>query len=310
MERALLSIEGQTCKKFSVYVGDDHGPREIENIVTKFSKRLNITYRRFTENVGRRSLTQQWDRCINLSSEPWIWVFSDDDEMEEECVSELYRTLSQTKDYYDIYRFNTWSIDEQGSITGIHPPHPDHESWEEYVYCMLKGWRISPLQGLIFSRKAYERIGGFLDLPAGWGSDEAIQIALSGKKGIALISGAKVRFRRSGDNISSQVHSRSQLRARVIAQLSLLKWIMERIDERRSNDVPFNNDVLRNVAKQYFRAVLPEIMRVGNLILLINSFRFAREAWHDSYGKLTLTCCASLWDATLSELRSFSHKVG
>ncbi len=44
--------------------------------------------------------------------EPYIWLFSDDDVMEPNCVERLLKQIKDTKGSYDIYHFDSYRMDE------------------------------------------------------------------------------------------------------------------------------------------------------------------------------------------------------
>ena len=70
---ALDSIAAQTCKDFTVYVGDDCSPEPIGSIVEKYRDKMDIVYKRFDTNLGGTDLVAQWERCIAMSqNEPYI----------------------------------------------------------------------------------------------------------------------------------------------------------------------------------------------------------------------------------------------
>ena len=306
---ALRSIQQQTCRTFCLYIGDDYGPPDIEHTVNMFSESLPLTYHRFSENAGLHCLTKQWDRCIKMSSEPWVWLFSDDDVMEPDCVHAFYSALAKTKPTYDIYRFNTTIIDEHNTITGICPPLPEHEMWPEFLYCMLRGWRTSPVQSLVFSREAYERVGGFLNLPGGWGCDEAMQIALAGHKGIGLISGPRIHFRQSTENISSMSNGRTHLYQRSAAQLTLLSWCIQKLTEKSETEISFGKAPLVSAIKHYFREILPNIIRSGNSQLFIQSYEFARHTWPESLSQTALIFLSASLEAFQNEVRIATKRL-
>jgi len=68
---ALESLARQDDLRFKVYVGDDASPANLKEIVDQFTDRLDISYHRFSENLGGTSLAQQWNRCVRMSAEPW-----------------------------------------------------------------------------------------------------------------------------------------------------------------------------------------------------------------------------------------------
>ena len=111
---ALDSIAIQTCKEFTLYVGDDCSPEPIGSIVEQYKDKVNLVYQRFDTNLGGKDLVAQWGRCIAMSrEEPYIWLFSDDDVMEPNCVEELLRQIEKTEGYYDVYHFNVDIINER-----------------------------------------------------------------------------------------------------------------------------------------------------------------------------------------------------
>src|SRR5687768_6055275 len=98
LEKALESIARQSEKKYRVYIGDDNSPQDLKSVVDKFSSSVDINYHRYPTNLGRSNLVAHWERCIELSTnEPWLWLFSDDDMMSDNCVGEFYRALENTK---------------------------------------------------------------------------------------------------------------------------------------------------------------------------------------------------------------------
>ncbi len=108
---ALDSIAAQTCKDFTLYVGDDYSPEPISDIVNQYHDKIELVYQRFDANVGGKDLVAQWERCIAMSKdEPYIWLFSDDDVMEPDCVEKLFRQIENTKGGYDVYHFDSYRI--------------------------------------------------------------------------------------------------------------------------------------------------------------------------------------------------------
>ena len=65
---ALDSIAAQTCKDFTLYVGDDCSPEPIGDIVEQYRDKIDLVYQRFDTNLGGKDLVAQWERCIAMSS--------------------------------------------------------------------------------------------------------------------------------------------------------------------------------------------------------------------------------------------------
>ena len=93
LEEALECLAAQTCKDFTVYVGDDCSPHPLSEIVMPFKEKMNLHYTRFDSNLGAKDLIGQWERCVALAQdEEWLWLFSDDDQMDNNCVESFYGT--------------------------------------------------------------------------------------------------------------------------------------------------------------------------------------------------------------------------
>ena len=201
---ALNSLATQTNKNFSVYVGDDCSPNDLKSICDQFSTDLSINYTRFEKNIGAKNLVEQWGRCVALSGgEEWIWLFSDDDIAQENCIEKFYETSSKFEGKFDVFRFNTSVINEHGDITSKSPFGPQIESSEEMAYNLLLGRRGNSMPDHIFSRKIYNETGGFVNTLFAQGADWATSIKFSQQKGMCIILDAILFWRYSGHNISS-----------------------------------------------------------------------------------------------------------
>ena len=229
LAEALASLAAQTDKRFRVYLGDDASPGPLGEICNRYAHKLDLVYHRFPENLGRDSLVDQWHRCIQLSSEPWVWLFSDDDVMEAGCVEAFYGALDETKGKYDLYRFNTSNIDEAGRVVRICPPHPLVESGLEFAYHRLCRNRESYVSEYVFSREVFRENDGMVRFPLAWCSDDASWIAFAGDMGIFTIYGPRVFWRQSQLNISFTRPRQKEDKLKACALF--LKWLNSKYDQ-------------------------------------------------------------------------------
>ena len=221
---ALDSIAMQTCKDFTLYVGDDCSPEPISDIVEQYRDKIELVYQRFETNLGGKDLVAQWERCIAMSrDEPYIWLFSDDDVMEPNCVEELFRQIENTKGVYNLYHFNVDVIDESGTFKCRKQDYPAVLS----AYRFYRGKNSMRLSAFVvenvFSRKVYERFGGFMKYDLAWGSDIATWIVFCGEKGMCTVPHARIKWRQSSQNISPN-YSRQIAERKLRADQNLLNW--------------------------------------------------------------------------------------
>lgn len=224
LEKALHSISLQTNKDFTVYIGDDNSKEGLENICSLFTGKLNFKYHRFESNLGGIDLVAQWNRCCELiNDEEWVWLFSDDDLVEATCVEVFHETLRKTEAYYDVYRFDTITIDQHDNILGVSPENPEIEDHINLTYHLLKWERGNSMPDHIFRVSRLKEIGGFINFPFAQASDFASSIKFANSKGLYTMRGPKVRWRFSGDNISSQA---SKLKEKAIfGHLDFIEWL-------------------------------------------------------------------------------------
>lgn len=204
LDRALESVNAQTSRDFHVYIGDDASPHDLRPVVEKWKERgLPVTYRRFPDNLGGTDLVGQWSRCVAMTEgEPWIWLFSDDDMMEPDCVEKFIARINSDKNRHDIYHFDVTVIDSCDAILKNAPSYPAVIRPAEYFRRKMNAEIESFVVENVFSRAVYEAVGGFKRFPLAWGSDVATWMAMMQNKGMATIKGPRVLWRSSDQNIT------------------------------------------------------------------------------------------------------------
>ncbi|MBD0365024.1 MAG: glycosyltransferase family 2 protein [Flavisolibacter sp.] len=224
LREAIQSIAQQTCKDFTLYIGDDASPHDLSRIIADFDNKMNIVYKRFDENLGGKDLAGHWNRCVGLvKEESWIWLFSDDDIMEPGCVEAFY-VFIQAKPDVDLVHFNVQVISNKGSVIRNCPPFPALLSAEDFfakkVTCRLESFAVE----YIFKRSVYEANGKFESFDLAWGSDDATWIKFSKKKGIRTINGPVVKWRYSQENITAIAEDKNVIIRKLNAVTAYLKW--------------------------------------------------------------------------------------
>jgi glycosyltransferase involved in cell wall biosynthesis len=267
LEAALDSVAAQSDRRFRVYVGDDAGPPEIGRICAAFAATgLDLVYERYEQNLGGRSLTAHWNRCVRLSSEPWVWLFADDDVMEPGCVEAFHRSLAEGRED-GVLRFDTTVIGARGEVLAENPPHPRVETGVDFVYARLLGQRNSYVVEYVFRREDFERAGGFPEYPVAWCADDAAWFQFSQGSRIHALSGSKVRWRASGLNITDA--KRKNQREKLEAAVQFLRFVDEHV--RPADDGARTDADWRAAAERWYvgqvRYLLPIAPRLWSQVL-------------------------------------------
>ena len=128
-EETLKSLASQENKQFHVYIGDDASPKPLVDLLAKFKDQFSFTYHRFESNIGRTSLVQQWNRCLDLvQNETWVQILCDDDTLAPNAVASFYKNLSEIDIVNcSVIRFATKVIDGNGNALSNIYQHPKLE---------------------------------------------------------------------------------------------------------------------------------------------------------------------------------------
>jgi glycosyltransferase involved in cell wall biosynthesis len=258
LHAALASMAAQTDQRFQLYVCDDASPDDLGAIYAGVfpaaaDERRNFI--RFDENLGGRSLVQQWNRCVaQTRGEPWIWLFSDDDIADPNCVSAFYRVSQADRAHGEdapVYRFDTAIIDGDGYCVAVSPPHPARESGLQFAYHRMLWQRNSFAPDHIFARDAFERCGGFVDLPFAIGSDDASWITFSEGSLIRTIEGPLVYWRRTTEN-TSRVSGGNSVE-KLLGFVNYTTWLVQRFAGQvfPPGEVPSRIDLGQLIRRQY-----------------------------------------------------------
>lgn len=204
-EATLQSLLDQTDKRFRVYIGDDFSPENPSAVIAKFQSNLDITYRKFDNNLGCTSLALQWQRCVTLTqNEAWVMLLCDDDVLSANCVEAFYKNLEEiNKNAIDAVRFATDLIDNEGTKYNAVVQHPKFENSKDFLIRRLNGGTRNSLSENIFRKKNIIEIK-FKDFPLAWHSDDLALLEFSNFGTLFTINEALVYFRLSELNITNK----------------------------------------------------------------------------------------------------------
>jgi len=229
LSEALECLASQTCKDFTVYVGDDCSPHPLSDIVTPFAARMDLHYTRFDHNLGASDLIGQWERCIAMTQdEEWLWMFSDDDRMSSICVECFYRMIERYPKHR-LFHFDVTVIDSDGRAS--RDPHYVKEDFKEWLSAkdFLKkrlNYRVNSfVVEYIVNRDTFERQGGFVRYPLAWCSDDATWYKMGQGTGILTIPDGRIFWRKSESNITpNQSQDIQRLKLKAVTKFLKFCW--------------------------------------------------------------------------------------
>jgi len=266
LAKTLACLVRQTDQRFNLYICDDASPADIQGIARSALGTRPYIYKRFETNLGGKSIARHWNRCVTQVSESWVWTFSDDDLMDDNCVEAFYKSVESDSETANVLCFGLWVVDEDDKITAPVTIDLGQETWLEFAYSNLMGWCTTCVQNLIFRRSAFEKVGGFLDLPLGWRSDSATVIAVGRFGTIRQVRGPRVLWRSSRQHISSD-SSFQAMNKKLQAACLFLQWFHDQLRTPREYLFAGDDAAFRSAMDRF---LIQQIMNVGPLPALAN----------------------------------------
>ncbi|NJW53658.1 glycosyltransferase family 2 protein [Salinimicrobium oceani] len=230
--KTLISLESQTNQNFSVYIGNDASPEDPMEVINEFTEKLDINYFKFENNVGCRSLTEQWHRCLNkVDQVEWVMILGDDDVLDRNCISDFYSHVEEVeKRKINVIRYASLVIDSEDNPLSIIYTHPEIENSVSFLFRKVSGKTRSSLSEYIFRRTEVQK--KFKDFPVGWHSDDLALLEISDFKSIFTINSSIVSVRLSDVNISGQ---KKLLRLKNKGSFKFYNYLLTKHGERFTN---------------------------------------------------------------------------
>ena len=258
---ALDSIAAQTCHDFTLYIGDDCSPNNLGEIVDSYRDKINLVSRRFDTNLGGKDLVAQWERCIDMSQgEEWIWLFSDDDVMEKNCVEEFYQTVKENPDA-GLVHFNVAGLFGKEETEKAFMKFPRYIDAKTFLNNKLLGHYVSFVVEFVIRKDVFYGSGRFQKFDLAWGSDFVSWIKFATRaKGIYTCASAQVKWRSSGENVSTDYRNEIIVR-KMNAVIDYTYWIYKYSREHKLGHPFF-----------YSKYVFGEIVRQRRLLTTFQFF--------------------------------------
>lgn len=243
-KECLDALKNQTCKKFRVFIGDDNSPDDPLPIIEQFSNQLEISYTKFENNLGRKSLTKQWLRCFNdAATADWTMFLGDDDVLYPTCIEKFYESLNEVGES-KVFRFATVKLNENTEKISKIYNHPKLESGLIFLDRFLNNNTRSSLSEYIFHAEAVKKIG-FKNYPLAWYSDIMAVFQFSENNYICTINNALVGVRISNSSISGQAFYNLKIKAK-------FQFFYDLLGEERVKESVLNNICEQKMIKSYY----------------------------------------------------------
>lgn len=205
---ALDSILAQTYKDFELIIVNDASPDDLDSIVKSYDD-PRIRYYVNEQNIGGKDLVAQWNHCLEYAEGEYVILASDDDIYFPQYLEKMDALVQKYPDV-NVFRPRVQYIDAKGQAFRVYGMCEERISAIEYVYVLRTFIMGSGIPFYVFRRSSLLGIGGFINFPMAWGSDDATAMELS-RNGVVVANEILFSFRNSGENISSKKNDYNSL---------------------------------------------------------------------------------------------------
>ena len=199
LAEAIRSAISQDYTHIEVIVVDDCSPDDIAGVVCGFAD-PRIIYTRNAENLGKRSIVHNWNRCLELASGDFFVLLCDDDLLLPNMVSSM---LALAQNHPDCGMFHaSRNILHTSGEQAKDEQWPQEESAEEFIKHKFAGKRKHTITEF-FYKTDYIRGEKYAVYPVGFYSDDVTILKLCMRQGKMISSSeALVVFRESDIHIT------------------------------------------------------------------------------------------------------------
>lgn len=199
--QTLDSILAQTYNDFELIIVDDASPENLYEIISQY-KDERIFYYRNERNIGGEDLVKNWNHCIEYANGELLLLASDDDIYSPDYLEEMV-SLSQKYPDIDVFHCRVAVIDEVGNYIHAGEPVAEYESDIDFIVQRAINRRTQLVPEFVCRTDALRGIGGFVNYPKAWFSDEMTWYLLAKGKGVCASNKPLFFWRSSLQNISS-----------------------------------------------------------------------------------------------------------
>ena len=202
LKEAIVSALSQDYPNIEVIIVDDHSPQNLREVVVPFLIDKRVSYYYNEINLGGKSVTNNWNKCLEYVNGEFFVLLCDDDVLMPNFVSELlklahkYPKCNIFHGERVLYHENTYSFESMESW-------PEYESFVDFQKEKKKVKRKHTITEFLYRSRCIKE-KKYIVFPVGYFSDDASILEIVATGGIASSQTPLVKIRISDDQISSE----------------------------------------------------------------------------------------------------------
>lgn len=202
LKETIQSVLNQDYKNLEIIIVNDKSPEDIDSIVLSFNDK-RIYYYINNENLGKKSIVLNWNRCLSYAKGDFFTLICDDDIMKENFISTMIE-LAEKNPSCNVFSCGRIIINSvTHSLVGKTKELPTYESYDTYLEETIKGNRKHTISEFFYRTEYIKKKKGYKVYPVGYYADDASVLNFTSDGGIVRTNKRLIIFRKSAINISS-----------------------------------------------------------------------------------------------------------
>ncbi len=288
---ALDSILNQTFNDFELIIVNNGSPEDVDGILNNYSDG-KIRYIRHEKMFP---IIENWNKCLSYAKGEYFVLFSDDDIYEKDFLTEM-NSLATKYPKVDIFHVRVKVIDEDNNTAFYTASCPEFETVAEFIWHRVKSYRMHYAPDFMCKTDSLRKIGGFVNFPNAWGSDDATWLLMANENGIVASPKFLCNWRQSSINLSRK----DTIENKLIAVNAYVEWLKDFIENKmkiRENEKDLLIDIKKNINQRV------GVQQAGALKIGIRpgNFKYIRLIynWIKFKKKYSLQLFSLVWAAML-----------
>lgn len=291
LRESIDSILNQTYKDFELIIVNDASPEDLTSIVNGYHDN-RIQYYVNEKNIGGHDLVAQWNLCIDYAKGEYLILASDDDVYHPDYLEKMDDLVNKYPEV-NVFRPRVQHMNADGYIRGESEVLEEYLSYIDFLFAMHQGMICSGLAYHIFKREELVNIGGFVNFPSAWISDDATVISLA-KNGVVFHNEALFAFRTSDINISSRINNPKLLADKLSAAESAFNWKIQKLKEINAVEKEDREKlklILSSHSKKALLYCMSMLVKASDKRAMLAAFFILRRVTSLSIFDCLMVCC-------------------
>lgn len=201
LKKCIDSVLAQSYEDWELIVVNDASPYDIDSVLSEYDD-IRIKYKKNKENYGLLHLVDNWNHCLEYATGDYVMCIGDDDELLPNCLTDYASLICKFPDK-NVYHTRLMIINEASEIIGLQEDRPEIESAYSMIWHFMKGGRTQRIGDWLFNTAQLVKMGGFVNFPCAWGSDDLTAFSMAMETGVANLHIPGFLYRNHSQSISN-----------------------------------------------------------------------------------------------------------